>query len=383
MAITGQQLINIGLPNESAGSDTLYTAFTKTKDNFNVLFGNSSPYNTFTGNTGISVNANSTLGTVDVTNTGVTSIIAGTNITVNQSNGSVTISSTGGGGGSGTVTSVGVSPVSTSRLVTTNTPIVSSGIITIDLATSGVSAGTYTYPSMTVDQYGRVTSISSGASVGTVTNVEVSPGPGIQVAGSPITTAGTITITNTGVTRLTAGTGVSLSGSNGNVTISTTTTGGTVTSVNITSSDSLTVTGSPITTGGTINLELSNTVTKPSISFTGNLTIANANVTSKLVLSSSEDLVNGGAANLAIFATYFTTGVSGETGTLAAGVAGQTKTFMMLGDGGGDMVITVTNAGWKISGTGTMTFDTIGDACTLQYVNSKWFAIGNNGVVFG
>jgi len=48
----------------------------------------------------------------------------------------------------------------------------------------------------------------------------------------------------------------------------------------------------------------------------------------------------------------------------------------------GPMVITVTNAGWKTSGTGTITFDTIGDACTLQYVNSKWFCIGNNGATF-
>jgi hypothetical protein len=54
---------------------------------------------------------------------------------------------------------------------------------------------------------------------------------------------------------------------------------------------------------------------------------------------------------------------------------------MMVGDGG-DMVITVTNAGWKSSGTGTMTFDTIGDSCTLQYIVNKWFCIGNNGVVF-
>jgi hypothetical protein len=48
----------------------------------------------------------------------------------------------------------------------------------------------------------------------------------------------------------------------------------------------------------------------------------------------------------------------------------------------GNMVITVTNAGWKTSGTGTITFDTIGDACTLKYINSKWFCIGNNGCVF-
>jgi hypothetical protein len=66
---------------------------------------------------------------------------------------------------------------------------------------------------------------------------------------------------------------------------------------------------------------------------------------------------------------------------LAAGVEGQIKTFAMYADTG-DMVITVSNAGWKSSGTGTVTFDTIGDACTLQYINSKWFCIGNNGCVF-
>jgi hypothetical protein len=66
---------------------------------------------------------------------------------------------------------------------------------------------------------------------------------------------------------------------------------------------------------------------------------------------------------------------------LSAGVNGQIKTFAMYGDGG-DMNITVASAGWKTSGSGTMTFDTIGDACTLQYINSKWFCIGNNGVVF-
>ena len=96
--------------------------------------------------------------------------------------------------------------------------------------------------------------------------------------------------------------------------------------------------------------------------------------------NSSEDLANGGAANLALTTSYFTTAAA-ETATLAAGVAGQIKTFAMYGDGG-DMVITVTNAGWKSSGTGTITFDDIGDACTLQYINSKWFAIGANGVTF-
>jgi hypothetical protein len=96
--------------------------------------------------------------------------------------------------------------------------------------------------------------------------------------------------------------------------------------------------------------------------------------------NSSEDLATATAANLALTTSYFSTAAA-ETATLAAGVSGQIKTFAMFADTG-DMVITVTNAGWKTSGTGTITFDTIGDACTLQYVNAKWFCIGNNGCVF-
>ena len=55
----------------------------------------------------------------------------------------------------------------------------------------------------------------------------------------------------------------------------------------------------------------------------------------------------------------------------------------MKGDGGGAMVITVANAGWKSSGTGTITFADIGDSVLLQYIDSKWFALSNNGVAFG
>jgi hypothetical protein len=55
--------------------------------------------------------------------------------------------------------------------------------------------------------------------------------------------------------------------------------------------------------------------------------------------------------------------------------------FAMYADSG-DMVITVTNAGWKSSGTGTITFSLRGCGCTLMYTNSKWFCIGNNGCVF-
>jgi len=99
-----------------------------------------------------------------------------------------------------------------------------------------------------------------------------------------------------------------------------------------------------------------------------------------LYLPSSEDLAASGAASLTKTTSYFSTSAA-ETATLAAGYAGQIKVFAMYADSG-DMVITVSNAGWKSSGTGTITFNDIGDACTLMYINSKWFAIGANGVAF-
>lgn len=99
-----------------------------------------------------------------------------------------------------------------------------------------------------------------------------------------------------------------------------------------------------------------------------------------LQLRGSEDLAPSAAANLRLTSSYFSTS-GAETATLAAGTDGQIKVFAMAADSG-DMVITVTNAGWKTSGTGTITFNDIGDAVTLLYTNSKWYCIGNNGCSF-
>lgn len=110
------------------------------------------------------------------------------------------------------------------------------------------------------------------------------------------------------------------------------------------------------------------------------VTVTETNSTLKPFNNSSEDLAPSTAASLAKTTSYFST-AGAETATLAAGVEGQIKVFAMKADSG-DMVITVTNAGWKSSGTGTITFNDIGDACTLQYVSSKWFCIGNNGCSF-
>ena len=259
MAISGQQSINIGLPNESVGSDSLYTAFTKTNTNFGTLFANASNFNTFTANSnsGLTTSSTATSGTVYFDNSGVKSLIAGTGVSLSGSTGDITISATGGNANSGgTVTSVAIA--NSTRLSVTGGPIVSAGTFNIDLATSGVTSGTYAQANVTVDTYGRITSIANGTAGGTVTSVNLTAGDGVSVSGGPITSNGSITVTNTGVTRLNAGTGISLTSANGNVSISTLGGTGTVQSVGV-SSSTLTVTSTPVESIGTIGVEF-NTV---------------------------------------------------------------------------------------------------------------------------
>lgn len=328
MSLSGKQTINVGLPNESTGSDSLFTAFTKINDNFNTLFDNASPYSTFTGASGISAISNPSTGTVSITNTGVTSLIAGTNIVLSGANGAVTISASGAGSSGGTVTSVGVTPVSTTRLTVTNSPIVSNGNINIDLALSGANAGSYVNPTMTVDAYGRITSVANGTAGGSVTSVGLVGGPGVQISGGPITNAGTITVTNTGVTRLIAGSGITLSGSNGNVTISSASqsagTGGIVADIRM-RSNSLAVTGSPVINSGEFTVELkanttfAGTITSAS-AVIGNLvtgngtggTISGANLISANLLSGS--LITSSQPNVTVVGTLANLAVTGNVG---------------------------------------------------------------------
>jgi hypothetical protein len=97
-----------------------------------------------------------------------------------------------------------------------------------------------------------------------------------------------------------------------------------------------------------------------------------------IYLPSREDLADAAAVSLTRTTSYFSTAAA-ETATLAAGTEGQVKVLAMYADGG-DMVVTVTNPAW--GGSGTITFNTVGQACTLMYINSKWFCVGNNGATF-
>ena len=97
-----------------------------------------------------------------------------------------------------------------------------------------------------------------------------------------------------------------------------------------------------------------------------------------IYLPSTELVANAAAISLSATSSYFTTAATGETNTLAAGTVGQIKVLAYNAEGsaGDTRIVTVSNAGWKASGTGTVTFTEFGQTAALMYINSKWFVTG-------
>jgi hypothetical protein len=180
--------------------------------------------------------------------------------------GSTWIPRSGGGGGGGGVSYVGAS---STTLSVAGGPIVSTGTISVNLSSTGVTPGSYT--KTTVDNYGRVTAGSNITSADIPALNYVSPTRQV-VAGTGLTGGGnlssdkTISLANTSVVpgsygnastiptftvdaqgRLTgAGTvAISVSGASG----------GTVTSIEI-DSTTLSADSTPVTTSGAININL-------------------------------------------------------------------------------------------------------------------------------
>jgi hypothetical protein len=184
----------------------------------------------------IRVNSGSTLGGTD-SNAQITSVTNGQMLTYDGGNGYWKNTDLTAG------TAISVGKSTNGVLTVTNT----APDQVVSITGGGTTTVTGTYPNFTVssaDQY-----------VGTVTSVGATGGTGISVTGSPITTSGTLTITNTApdqTVTLTAGTGISTSGTYPNFTITNTSpsSGGTVTS--ITAGTGLS--GGTITSSGTIAL---------------------------------------------------------------------------------------------------------------------------------
>jgi hypothetical protein len=96
-----------------------------------------------------------------------------------------------------------------------------------------------------------------------------------------------------------------------------------------------------------------------------------------LVMSQAVQSISGtGAlvANVSSAQTNITT-TGAATISLADGIQGQIKQFVMITDGG-DAVLTPSNRG----GFSSITFNDVGDTVKLQFSNSKWYIIGYYGV---
>ncbi len=101
-------------------------------------------------------------------------------------------------------------------------------------------------------------------------------------------------------------------------------------------------------------------------------------VTQFNLLQSAQSISADGVIDVVSPATEITTPATQINLTLANGEPGQTKKIIMIGNGGGNAVITVAS----LFGGNTLTFDAAGDEITLLFTNILgWFPEVNNGVV--
>ena len=275
--------------------------------------------------TGISISTNATTDTLTITNTNTvydsticinagTGMSGGGDFSLNQSSGeTITVTNSDRGSSQNIFKNVAVSGQ--------NTIVAEQNNDTLTFVGSGITI-------TTDDTTDTVTFTNSGCQ-GTVTSVGLLSGGGLSVSGSPITSSGDITVTNTDkgsdqnifkniavsgestivadsnndTLTIVAGTGIELStnATTDTLTICSPDAGGTVTEVCATTGTSGTdfaVTGSPITTNGTL---------------TFNLPVASATNTGKL---SSADFVTFSNKTSCVGTIFSVSGGVGLTGTV-------------------------------------------------------------------
>lgn len=133
-----------------------------------------------------------------------------------------------------------------------------------------------------------------------------------------------------------------------------------------------------------ITVNISGNVTPNNINVSSNASIGNSFFTNNILLgNSSTDVIN--SSDTTPDPTKSVTTIDTTGGPLSATLSsdttnGMVKTFHMVTDGG-DLTLTVTNAGWKGGASGTITFNDQGDGCILLFLSGSWHMIGNNGTV--
>ena len=236
-------------------------------------------------------------------------LTAGTGITITNGAGSITINSTN----VGTVTSVAISGGATG-LTTSGGPITSSGTITIAGTLAAVNGGTgqSSYAIGDILYASTTTTLAKLADVATG-NALIAGGVGVapswgkinlttHVSGIlPIANGGTALSTtptngqlligngtNYTLSTITAGSGITVTNSSGGITIAANASGGSVTSVGLAAPSIFTVSGSPVTTSGTLTLALATQV-KNTV-FAGPTSGANAAPTFRTLSLANNDI---------------------------------------------------------------------------------------------
>lgn len=322
---------------------------------------------------------------------GFATVTVGSGLTYNAG----TLASTAGGGSvtsvaltAGTGISISGGPITTSGTIeVTNT----APDQVVALTQGGTTTITGTYPNFTISSADQYT--------GTVTSVSLTAGTGISISGGPITSSGSIQVTNSApdqVVALTQGGTTTITGTYPNFTISSADQyTGTVTSVTAQGSADISVTGGPITTSGTLYFALSDTtVAAGNYGTAGSVPSLTVNAKGRLTAATNVPIaitagqVSGLGSAAFESTTYFapaTTGTkilsgNGSGGfsdvTVGTGLTYVGGTLSSLDVGGTVTSVAVTSTDLAVSGSpitssGTFTLDLASTAVTAgSYGNS-------------